>query len=87
MRWRVRFSTRTPFWYYASHTVFVDAEDAHQATADVERAHTVGDTVATVWACTPATERMEAMYADLNRRRAEWLRLAKTGQAYRALLP
>ena len=87
MRWRVRFSTRTPFWYYASHTVFVDAEDAHQAKADVEWQHTQGDTRAEVWACTPATERMEAQYGELNRRRGEWLKLSKIGQAYRALLP
>lgn len=82
----MRFSTKTPNWFYGSHTVFVDADDAAQAVRDVERAHTAGDAVAQAWACTPATERMEAQYTDLNRRRAEWLRLCKTGQAYRGLL-
>ena len=86
MRWRVRFSTRHPLWYYASHTVFVDAACANEATVLVERTYTTSDTKAQAWACTPATERMEAQYQDLNRRREEWLRLAKTGQAYRGLL-
>lgn len=85
-RWRVRYSTKTTHWFYCARVAFVDAETPAQAAADVERAHTNEHERAEAWETVPATEDMEAAQAERERRQAEWLRLAKSGQNPRGLL-
>ena len=86
VRWRVRFSTRRPHWFYAAHTAFIDAETPAQAAADVERAHTTGDTSAEAWETLPTTPEMEAAHSERERRRALWLATVRAGDNPRGLL-
>lgn len=85
-RWRVRFSTKTPHWFYCARVAFVDAPTPSQAAADVERANTKDGETAEAWETVQATEDMEAAQRERERRQAEWLRLAKSGQNPRGLL-
>ena len=78
-RWRVKSSRHKPNWFHACEVVFVDAADAHEAKAVVER-----DPELRVWAITPATPKMEADYLAWKQSCDDWVRRNRTGESNRA---
>jgi len=84
-RWLVRYSVTTPFWFYAAHITFREGDTAEAVTEATETTSTP-ETRVRVVDVTLATRESERRHMERVEARKEWLRRAKTGDAYRGLL-
>ena len=81
MRFMLKASRRTPTWWKAVETHFVDATDEASAREMVEL-----DPQLEVWDCIVATNGLEAAYHARVAKCEAWIVLARTASARRGML-